>query len=116
MNYLYIVLIIVVGCLIGAYGAILLKKGSAKLKLNLKALIKNKNLILGFVMYGLSSVLYILALRGAELSVLYPLVSLTYVFIAILSKLILKESMGRYKFIGMALIIFGVILIGIGRA
>ena len=99
----------------GAYGAILLKKGADRLRFNLKSIIRNKQLILGFILYGLGTVLYIFALRGAELSILYPLVSLTYVFIAILSQLILKEKMNRYKWLGIALILIGVSLIGLGK-
>ena len=107
--------LIVIGCVIGAYGAILLKKGADRLRPGLKAIIRNTNLLFGLGLYGFNTIFYLIALRGGELSLLYPLISVVYIIIAILSKLILKEKLNSYKLIGMALIIIGVILIGVGK-
>ena len=80
-----------------------------------QSIIKNKHLIGGVLLYGVATVAYIFALRGGELSILYPLVSLTYVFTIIFSQRVLGEKMNKYKWIGMILILIGVSLIGIGR-
>lgn len=115
MNLIVSIAIIVISCVLGAYGAMLMKKGSDRLKFRFKALIKNKHLIGGVLAYGIATVAYILALRGGELTILYPLVSLTYVFTIILSERILGEKMNQYKWIGIILILIGVTLIGLGR-
>ncbi len=115
MTALSSIALVTLGCMLGAYGAILLKKGADKLKFSLRLILENTSLIFGFLLYGLGTVLYILALREGELSILYPLVSITYVFIAILSQIILKEKMNRYKWIGIMLILIGVSLIGMGK-
>ena len=47
-------------------------------------------LFCGYFLYGLGAVLFTLALRDGELSVLYPVISLTYVWVAILSVPILE--------------------------
>ena len=107
--------LIVIGCVIGAYGAILLKKGADRLKPSLKAITRNTDIIFGLSLYGFSVIFYLVALRGGELSILYPMVSVVYIFIAILSKLILKEKLNSYKLIGIGLITIGVILIGVGK-
>jgi drug/metabolite transporter (DMT)-like permease len=52
--------------------------------------------------------------RGGPLSVLYPLVSLGYVFTLLWSKLFFNEPLTRYKFAGLALILAGVFLVGLG--
>lgn len=114
MNQLTSIIIVVVSCFVGAYGAILLKKGSDTMKFKFKALIKNKYLLGGVLIYGIGTIFYIIALRGGNLSILYPLVSTTYVWIAIFSQKFLGEKMNKYKWFGITLILFGVSLIGIG--
>ena len=47
----------------------------------------------GYCLYGLGAVLFTIALRDGELSVLYPVISLTYVWVAILSVPILHEKL-----------------------
>jgi drug/metabolite transporter (DMT)-like permease len=54
----------------------------------------------------------ILALRHGELSVLYPIISLSYVWVAIAAVLVFHESMNAIKVVGIATIIFGVAILG----
>jgi uncharacterized membrane protein len=54
------------------------------------------------------------ALQGGELSVLYPLVSLGYVWVCLLSIRFLGERMNSVKWTGVAFIVAGVALIGVG--
>lgn len=114
MTQLWSIIVITFACFIGSYGAILLKKGADTLKFKFKALITNKYLIGGVLIYGVSTIFYIIALRGGELSILYPLVSTTYVWIAIFSQKFLNEKMNKFKWLGILLILMGVSLIGIG--
>ena len=107
---------ILIATILGAFGAIYLKRGAEVLEFNLKKLIKNRKLIYGFLLYGISSLFFIVGLKGGELSILYPMVALSYVWIAILSVKILKEHMGLWKWLGVALIVFGVGLIGYGSS
>ena len=68
----------------------------------------------GVALYGVGTVLFIPALRGGDLSVLYPFVSLNYIWVSLLSVRFLGEKMNRLKWLGVALIILGVSFIGIG--
>lgn len=106
--------LVLFACVIGAFGAILLKISSDKVSLNPKSIIFNKALAAGISLYGLSTIFFIAALRGGELSVLYPLVSTAYIWIALLSMVLLKEKMNSMKWVGILLIIAGVSLIGYG--
>jgi multidrug transporter EmrE-like cation transporter len=74
----------------------------------------NVPLIAGYGIYGISTVLLVLALRSAHLSVLYPIISLTYVWVTILSVLIFNESMNVYKVVGLAIVVCGVAVLGLG--
>jgi drug/metabolite transporter (DMT)-like permease len=108
------VIIVVVGCMVGAYGGIMMKKGADSLKLNIRALFSNKYLIAGGIIYIIGTLTYIYALKGAELSVLYPLVATTYIWVALLSQKLLGEKMNTYKWLGIVTILAGVSFIGLG--
>jgi uncharacterized membrane protein len=58
--------------------------------------------------------LFIPALKGGDLSVLYPFVALAYIWVSLLSVKFLGEKMNKFKWLGIALIIIGVSFIGIG--
>jgi len=105
--------LVIVAVLMGAAGPILIKKGAHDFSFNPRKLLKNKNLILGILIYVISSFVYIAALRGGELSVLAPIISLSYVAVSILSIRLLNERMGPLKWSGIVFIIIGVSLIGL---
>ncbi len=55
-----------------------------------------------------------LALRDGQLSVLYPIIALTYVWVTILSPMFFNDVINAYKVIGVGLIVAGVSFIGLG--
>ena len=114
MSFAVSVVLVFVATLIGAVGALLFKVASTG-KLNPFAMMKNIPLIIGVVLYGLSSVLFIIALKGASVAIMYPLTSLSYIWIAFLSMKYLGEKMNSHKWMGIFLIIFGVALIGLSH-
>ena len=99
---------------IGSYGAVMLKKVSEHIRECIKQPIKHPQLVIALFFYGIGTVLFIIALKGGELSILYPLVATTYIWTSLLSIKVLKEKMNFYKWLGIAVIIFGVTLIGFG--
>ena len=105
---------VLLASLVGSFGPILLKKGAKDFRLNIRLLLRNHYLMTGLVFYGIGTVLFIPALKGGELSVLYPLVATTYVWVCLLSMKFLKEKMNLFKWIGITLIIIGVSFIGFG--
>lgn len=112
---LWAILLIITATLIGSFGPILLKKASEKKLSSLSSLMSNYHLFGGVALFGVGTVLFLPALKGGELSVLYPFVSLSYVWVSILSVKFLGERMNGSKWLGIALIILGVSLIGIGN-
>lgn len=111
----------VLSTIIGAFGPILFKKGSKTFTIDPRKvlrkpliLLKNYYLIFGCTLYAVSAFVFIFALRGGELSVLYPIGSLVYVWVAFLSIRLLKEKMNLAKWAGIVCIIIGVSLIGFG--
>ena len=92
----------------------LFKVGANRLFANptIAGLVTDLPLIVGLALYGFGSVLMILALRHGELSVLYPVISLSYVWVAILSFVIFHEAMTPIKMTGIATVIAGVAVLG----
>jgi len=111
---LWAIVLVLIATTLGSFGPLFLKKASSTLTLNLKNIITNKNLILGLFFYAVGTILFIPALKGGELSVLYPLVALVYVWVSLLSMKFLKEKMTMLKWLGVLLILIGVSLIGAG--
>src|SRR5262245_7576930 len=73
----------------GAAAQVLIKTGANTLHSpGLWAMITNPPLVAGYSLYGISTVLLVLALRQSELSLMYPIISLTYVWVTILSILL----------------------------
>ncbi len=99
--------------IIGSFGAVFLKLGAARLGKSVWTFV-NSRLILGVSLYLGSTVIYLSALKGGQLSVLYPMVALGYIWTLLWSYLFFKEAMNAYKFAGLGLIVVGVILVGIG--
>jgi multidrug transporter EmrE-like cation transporter len=98
----------------GALGPVYLKKASVNISFNLRSILTNKELIIGLSFYALGTILFIPALKGGELSVLYPFVALGYVWVSLLSIKLLNEKMNIIKWLGITLILIGITLIGLG--
>lgn len=107
---------VLVASFFGSFGALFLKSGSAKLNRGLKYLFLNFHLALGVALFLTSSYFFVLGIKRGELSVLYPLVSLGYIWTLLWSRLFLKERMTRGKFFGLALILIGIAFVGLGNA
>ena len=94
---------------------ILYKIGVGKIDFsNPSSLFASYPLIIGLGLYGIGALLLILALRGGELSILYPLVALSYVWVSILSMAFLGETMNAFRWSGVGVIIVGMFFIGKG--
>ena len=70
----------------------------------------------GYCLYGVFTVLFVYALRHGEVSVLYPIIALGYVWVAILSSVIFHETMNPLKILAIAIIVAGVSILGWGKS
>jgi multidrug transporter EmrE-like cation transporter len=107
------VLLVSLCTVIGAAAQILLKIGANQLvSSNPLRMLMNPWLFCGYALYGMSTGLLILALRKGQLSVLYPVIALTYVWVTILSMAVFKETMNPFKAIGLSIVVAGVAVLG----
>lgn len=90
------------------------KFAAEKLSFNVLSIITNVNLLMGMLLYAVGGILIILSFRGGEVSVLYPIIATSYVWVSFLSIYFLNESMNLYKWLGVFTIVAGIVLIGYG--
>jgi drug/metabolite transporter (DMT)-like permease len=69
----------------------------------------------GIALFLGSSVLYVMGLREGSLTVLYPMVSLGYVWTLVWARLFFGEPFNRGKVTGLMLVLVGVFFIGLGN-
>jgi multidrug transporter EmrE-like cation transporter len=103
---------------VGAAAQLLMKTGTqassapdGAIELFLFAL-TNPRLFAGYALYGLSTILLTLALKYGELSLVYPVIALTYVWVTALSVLVFGESVNPWKLAGLATVVIGVAVLG----
>ncbi len=107
--------LVLLASFIGSFGAVFLKSGAGKLHRQLKTLFLNWRLATGVVMFLISSFFFVLGVRKGELTILYPMVALGYVWTLIWSRLFFKEPFTRFKFLGIGLIIAGIVVLNLGN-
>lgn len=113
------VLIIVACTLISAAAQVLIKLGAnqlshASMVATFVSIFTVPTLFMGYCLYGIFTILMVYALRHGELSILYPVIALTFVWVSILSAIIFHEAMSPLKIGGIATIIAGVAVLGLG--
>jgi multidrug transporter EmrE-like cation transporter len=99
--------------LLGAAAQVVMKFGANQLAHpGLVGMLTNIPLMAGYVLYAAVTVLLVLALRDGELSLLYPIIALTYVWVTALSFVIFHDKVSMFKLIGVVAIVAGVAVIG----
>ncbi len=112
------VLFILLSSFVGSFGAVFLKLGAEHMTGGLKKLFSNYWLATGILLYLMSSVFYMMGVGqpGAELTVLYPMVSIGYIWAIVWARVFFKEPFTMAKASGLLMIVFGVALINFGNA
>jgi multidrug transporter EmrE-like cation transporter len=99
--------------ILGAAAQILIKTGVNQMThFNVAQIISNVPLLAGYCAYGVSTLLLMLALQDGELSRLYPIIALTYVWVVMLSPYFFHEKLGLLKVAGIVVIVGGVTVLG----
>ena len=120
INYVVMGLILLDVCL-NVAGQLSLKFGMSKMgnfSLSLPTLTSvflraavNPYVILGLTCYGLAFMVWLIVLAKAEVSYAYPMISLSYVFTAILAWHLLGEHVSVTRFLGIFVTCLGVFII-----
>ncbi|MDF2634275.1 MAG: protein of unknown function transrane [Pelosinus sp.] len=107
-------LLLLISVAIGAVGQIAFKFGAMQMVENPGVTLLEKikfPIVLGLFLYGISTILWIMALKRVELSYAYPMVSLGYIFVFIASYFIFHEPLNWLRVGGMIFILAGITLV-----
>jgi multidrug transporter EmrE-like cation transporter len=107
------IIIVILCTILTSAGQILLKIASKNID-SFYVVITNIPLIIGCILYGAGAILLIIALKYGELSVLYPFIALSFVWVTISSIFIFNEHVTIMNWLGIVSILVGVSLIGRG--
>jgi multidrug transporter EmrE-like cation transporter len=108
------VLLVFACTVLGAAAQLLIKIGMSHFTPDPAAIATNLPLVAGYALYGINTLMLVLALKDGELSMLYPIIALTYVWVTLLSYTLLPEKPNVYKNVGIATIVIGVAVLGRG--
>jgi len=108
---IYPVLMVASAAVLGAFAQLELKRGADSIQFTLYSLFTNWHLIGGVALYGVATLIYVLALTRGDLSVLYPVIATSYIWTAFLSIYFLGEKMAPVNWFGILLIILGIGLV-----
>jgi multidrug transporter EmrE-like cation transporter len=109
------ILIMFGAAFIGSFGSAFLKAGAVRLGGGIRGLVTNWRLPAGIAAYLGSSALFVVGMRHGELSVLYPMIALGYVFTLIWSRLFFAERITVMKIAGVGLILTGIVCLASGN-
>jgi len=103
--------------LVASSAQLLLKSGVGKINFSslLSAIITamNTSLVVGFFLYGVGAVLMLLAFKRGELSILYPIMASSYIWVSISSPIFFpSDSMNPLKWVGIMIILLSVSMLG----
>lgn len=86
-------------------------KSAARLVQNIPELFKSVWVLIGLIAYIVSTLIWMVVLKLADLSFAYPFISLSYVFVIIASRIVFRENIDFYKIIAILFIISGVLVL-----
>ncbi len=108
------ILLVLICTFFTSVGQLFLKIGSKNLSFDIIELLTNYPLIIGFSLYAVGALILVLALKNGELSILYPFIATSFVWVSVLSVIFLNEVMNVWKWSGVLVIILGMVFIGKG--
>lgn len=121
------IMMIFVNIILGSAGQVLMKIGTTRMGslregqgiaaglLDTFKGIFTPHIFLGICLYAVSAIIWLRILREVNLSFAYPMISLSYVVVVLLSAVVLKEKVPAVTIGGLVCICAGVSLIGIGH-
>jgi len=77
----------------------------------LRGAISNKFVVLGFLCYAVSAASWLVIISRVQLSYAYPLISIGYILVMVLSRYLFNEAFNGFRVAGTLLICCGVYLI-----
>lgn len=114
--------LLLITVLLNVVGQLAMKKGMSvvgvvtfemdRLATTMAKALSNGYVLSGIAAYGLSAILWLILLSRLDLSYVYPVISLGYVLVVLVSWAVLKEEVPLLRWLGVLVICVGVYLVG----
>mgnify|MGYP001561734834 CR=1 FL=1 len=112
-EYGYAILLMILCTIFTSLGQILWKYGVIKIDLADWLTVFNLPFVMGFLSYGIGAILILLAFKRGELSILYPIVATSYVWVSVVSPwLFPTDVMNGWKWAGVFIVLVSVSVLG----
>lgn len=109
------ILVVILCTVFTSAGSLLLKIGANRISFSsIFGVLEGWQIIAGLFLYFIGFIMLTFSFRHGELSVLFPFVSLSFVWVAILSFMVLGEIIKPLEMAGFGAIVLGVVIIGVG--
>jgi multidrug transporter EmrE-like cation transporter len=105
---------------LGAFGQVSLKYGMSKVSIGGVGLglvsqvaraIFTPHVLLGFILYGVSSCFWLVVISKWNLSFAYPMIAIGYIGVVFLSRVLFKEHVAPMQWIGIVMMVGGLAII-----
>jgi len=106
----YAILLMIVCTFFTSVAQVLYKAGAIRLP----EIITNYPLLLGMLLYILGAVILVVALKFGEVTVLFPIIATSFIWVSIFSRIIFSETINAYKWMGIIAIFAGITVIAFG--
>jgi uncharacterized membrane protein len=106
--------LIVIAALFASAGQIFYKYAGNRLDGTIISFILNPFVYIDVLFYGMGFVFMLKALLKGEITVIYPIMATSFIWVALLSPLFFADSMSISKWIGIGIIIIGVYCVAKG--
>ncbi|HTZ16873.1 MAG TPA: EamA family transporter [Dissulfurispiraceae bacterium] len=77
------------------------------------SVVRNYYVLAGVVLLAIFFFLYLASLSWADISFVMPLTAMSYIFAAVLARVVLKEDVSWFRWIGTAIIVVGIIIVAL---
>lgn len=104
------IFLVLCSSMIEAFGQIFLKNS---VRTNIREREKRGWLAAGVGCMAADIVVWTFALTKLSVSIAYPMASLSFVMVVLLSRLVLREKVSKERWIGVVLILFGTAMLGL---
>ncbi|MFQ5656749.1 MAG: EamA family transporter [Candidatus Methylomirabilales bacterium] len=102
------IVFVLVAAFLAAVGQLYFKWGAASVSVDLWSWLINWHLIVGLALHGVGFILLVTALKYGNLSILYPILATSYIWVALLSIRFLGEPFTMSQWVGVTLILGGI--------
>ncbi len=102
--------------LFSSVAQLLYKAGVPKLDFTIMSILTNYEILGGLLMYVIGAAIMIYALRNGEVSVLYPIIATSYIWVILFAGIIFNEHISFLKWFGVSVIILGIVFISKGSS